>query len=314
MAFLKYQDVERIGTPENASIFDHPDDEIVIEEKVDGGNGCFWLEDGKLHVASRNRDLTHENDEKTFSAQRRWLEEQLLKTGLGNIDPNLRYYVEWMAKHTINYGKEIPQAIGLDIMPIEGAFGREPLFLGRKAKEEAFARVGIPCVQLKGIYKVKDLNEELYKTLTEKSAYYEGKPEGIVLKNYGRTNVWGRQMYAKIVLDEFKETNRAVFGAVKKDTSDTVKIVETFCTIPRIRKRILSLMQEGNLPLSRNLMKFLPIAVCKDIFKEETDDLMRNYSDISLGTMKQFVAKKCLAQIDAMMVEVMEEGQKPTKE
>jgi hypothetical protein len=306
MVHIKYCDIERMNTPENSSMFDHADDEIVIEEKVDGGNGCFWIEDGVLHVASRSRDLVAERDEKTFHLQQKWLKTHLAdKVEL--INPNFRYYIEWMQKHTIFYGKEIPSAIGLDIMPIEGAFGKKPYYLGRKAKEDAFYKVGIPCVSLKGIYKVKELNDELYKTLTEKSAYYDGKPEGIVIKNYGRENVWGRQMFAKIVLDEFKETNRAVFGGLKKDTSDTVKMVDAYCTEARIRKRILNLTTEGGLPIDRKLMQKLPVAVCQDMFKEETADILRHYSDISISTLKQIVAKRCLVQIDAMMVEKLKE-------
>ena len=313
MTHVKYCDIERLNTPENASMFDHPDDEIVIEEKVDGGNGCFWLEDGVLHTASRSRDLVAERDEKTFHLQQKWLKTHLADK-IEKINPNFRYYIEWMQKHTIAYGKyedgsfvkgNIPHVIGLDIMPIEGAFGRTPHYLGRKAKEDAFEALEIPCVALKGVYKVKELNEERYKTLTATSAYYSGKPEGIVLKNYGRENVWGRQMFAKIVLDEFKEANRAVFGGIKKDTSDTIKIVEAYCTPARIRKKILSLTQEGGQTLDRKLMHVLPLAVAKDIFKEESDAIMRECRDISIGTMKQLVAKRCLIEIAAMMVEAM---------
>ena len=302
MTFVKYCDIERINTPENASMFEHPDDEIVIEEKIDGGCGCMWLENGEVHVASRNRDLTLEKDEKTFSNQRKLLLEMLKGK---ELDQNYRYFFEWMQKHSINYGKEIPPVIGFDIMPIDGAFGKTPFFLGRKTKEDAFAKIGIPCIALKGIYKAKDLDGELYKKLTETSAYYPGKPEGIVLKNYNRVNVWGRQMFAKIVLDEFKEINRAVFGGMKKDTSDTIKICDTYGTETRIRKRILNLTTEGGMPLNRLLMSKLPVAVCHDIFKEETSEILKNYKDISLPTMKQIIAKRCLTQIDAMMVEAM---------
>ena len=58
--------------------------------------------------------------------------------------------------------------------------------------------------------------------------------------------------------------------------------------------------------LDRKLMQRLPVAVCQDIFKEETADILRHYSDVSFSTLKQLVAKRCLAQIDAMMVEKME--------
>jgi len=302
MVFIKYCDIERLNTEETESIFSHPDDEIVIEEKVDGGNGAFWLEEGIIHVSSRNRDLTKEHDEKTFKVQREELM-KILESQKENINSNYIYYIEWMQKHTISYGKDIPPIIGLDILPIEGAFGKKPCFIGRRAKEIEFAKISIPCVNLKGIFKVKELTDDLYKQFLEKSAYYDGKPEGLCLKLYGRTNVWGRQIFAKMVLDEFKEMNRAVFGGLKKDTSDTFKIVDTYCTEARIRKRVLALTNEGGYPLDRKLMHFLPIAVCQDIFKEETGDILKNYKDISLGTLKQLVAKKCLEQIDLMIIE-----------
>lgn len=304
MVHIKYVDVERLNTPENSTMFDHPDDEVIIETKVDGGNGQFWIEDGMLHLGSRNRDMTVERDEKAFANQQKWLQSHL-STRLHLINPNYRFFIEWMARHTIYYGDKIPPVIGLDILPIEGAFGRKPLFLGRKAKEEEFAKLEIPCVALKGIFKVKELNDELYKKLTESSVYYSGKDEGCVVKNYGRTNVWGRQMFAKIVLDEFKETNRAVFGSAKKDTSDTIKIVESYCTPARVRKRILALTTEGGQSLDRKLMHLLPTAVCQDIFKEETTAILKNYKDMSFSVLKQLVAKRCLMELDAMIVEKM---------
>ena len=212
-----------------------------------------------------------------------------------------------MAKHTIRYPVGISKWIGLDIKPKEGAFGHTPCFIGRRAKEDAFKALGIECVSLKGIYKAKDMTDLLIAKLCEKSAYYEGKPEGIVMKNYGRMNVWGRQMFGKYVLDEFKETNRAVFGGLKMDNSDTIKIVGTFVTPARIRKRILAFNKEGGLPIDRKLMHHLPVAVLKDIFKEETDAIVKGYNEISIGLLKQLTAKRCLAEIDAMMVEELHE-------
>jgi|GEM_PF-1512990 len=307
MTFVKYCDIERLGTPENDGIFANPDDEIVVEEKVDGGNGCFFLEDGVIHVCSRNRDLTHENDTKTFEKQRA-ATLAALEQHRDAINPGWFYYVEWMSKHTIRYPITIPPAIGLDIKPKEGAFGHTPCFIGRRAKEDAFKALGIECVSLKGMFKAKDMTDLLIAKLCEKSAYYDGKPEGIVMKNYVRMNVWGRQMFGKYVLDEFKETNRAVFGGVKKDNSDTIKIVETFVTPARIRKRILAFNNEGGLPIDRKLMHHLPVAVLKDVFKEETDAIVKGYNDISIGILKQLCAKRCLAEIDAMMVEKIRDG------
>lgn len=177
MGFEKYVDIERLGTPENDGIFNHLDDDIVVEEKVDGGNGCFFIEDGKLHLCSRNRDMTDERDEKAFSNQQKWLQAHFAEDGkLLEIDPAYFYYIEWMQKHTINYGKEIFPVIGLDIKPKEGAFGKVPYFIGRLQKEQMFEALGIPVVALKGIFKSKELTEQKISELLEKSAYYDRKP------------------------------------------------------------------------------------------------------------------------------------------
>ncbi len=47
--FIKYKKIRQLGHEENKHIFLDPDDEIVIEEKVDGANFRFMVsEDGKL--------------------------------------------------------------------------------------------------------------------------------------------------------------------------------------------------------------------------------------------------------------------------
>ena len=45
MVFKKYPDIERLGSEDNRDILNFGEDTLVIEEKVDGGNGCFWWED-----------------------------------------------------------------------------------------------------------------------------------------------------------------------------------------------------------------------------------------------------------------------------
>ena len=302
MTFVKYTDIERLGTPENDGIFTNPDDEIVVEEKTDGANGNFFIENGIIHVCSRNRDLTKENDEKTFKKQRD-ATLATLEQHRDKIREGWSYYVEWTYRHTIRYADDIPPAIGLDIKPMEGAFGHTPAFLGSSAKIAAFTELGItpaPVLWKGKASEFKELNiEELMK---KDSAFGKVRMEGVVIKNFGRTNIWGRQMFAKVVSAEFKETNRAVFGGLKKDNSDTIKIVETYITPARIRKRILAINKEGGLPLDRKLMKVLPIAVIRDVFKEETDEIVKRYDEIHIGILKQFAAKRCLAEIDAMMV------------
>jgi hypothetical protein len=213
-----------------------------------------------------------------------------------------------MQKHSVNYGKGIPLAIGLDILPKTGAFGKTPQFFGRHAKEVEFARIGLPCIALVGIFTAKELTEEkLTELLNIKSAYYDGKPEGIVLKNYSRQNIYGKQMFGKLVREDFKELNRAVFGGNKQDTTETVKIAQACATPARINKKIDELLIQGGQTLSRGLMKFLVIAVMRDIFKEEPD-LLLGQKVMYVGTFKAIVAKECLNILDKRISEVAING------
>ena len=49
MTFKKYPDIERLGHEDNKDILNFGEDTLVIEEKVDGGNGSFWLEEDGIH-------------------------------------------------------------------------------------------------------------------------------------------------------------------------------------------------------------------------------------------------------------------------
>jgi len=294
----KYCDIERLGHEENLNILDYPEDELVVEEKLDGGNGSFFLDlDNSIHYCSRNRDLTAEKDnDKTFIEQRRWLEKKLIGKKLNS---ELVYYGEWMQKHTINYGTEIDKFVLFDVKTKDGAFGKPPLFLSRKAKERIAEELDLPLIKLLWTGKVKEFKTLSMEDMLKGSAYYDGDKEGIVIKSYARTNIWGRQLFAKIVNEKFKEVNHAKFGTlIKQDNSDTQKIVDTFFTPARIEKNINKLVNEFNVPLDRRLMQKLPLMVIEDVFKEETREVMR-FNTLNLGFLKKKVAERCLKIIDA---------------
>lgn len=61
MTFSKYVKIKQLGDEENENIFAEPEDEIVIQEKIDGANFRFMIKDGKIIFGSRTRELI-END------------------------------------------------------------------------------------------------------------------------------------------------------------------------------------------------------------------------------------------------------------
>lgn len=303
MTFKKYPDIERLGHEDNKDILAFPEDTLVIEEKVDGGNGSFWLEEDGIHFGSRNRDLTSDKDIKTFAGFQVQLRKHLEELELQGIkiNPDYIYYIEWMAKHTISY-THAPFVIGIDIrlkraMNFEGS----GLFLGRDSREQEFNRLKIentPCIW-RGT--VKDLKEKEIKDLIPKSKYFDGFAEGIVIKNYCRKHPSeNHQLYAKLVRDEFKEDNKAIFGNVKNKNSDTSKIIQEFATDARIRKAVLHFIDNGE-KLEMKLMSKVPHYVIEDIFKEEILTIIEKYKFIDLKEIRQKIPKLCLRIIGEMM-------------
>jgi len=291
---FKYPDIERLGSDENKDILFFGEDDVLIEEKVDGGNGSFWIDNETKIVfeASRNRNLSTDKDEKTFIKQRISLREILTKV---KLNPDYIYYIEWMQKHTINYTTS-PNFIGIDIRLKHNINGEGcGLFLGRETREKEFKSLGIENIPLIWRGKAKDLKKEEINKLIPKSKYYDGLAEGIVIKNYTRkANNGNHQLYAKVVRDEFKECNRAVFGGVKNKNTDTAKIIEEYCTEARIRKHLFKLINEEGMKLEMALMKYLPTAVTKDILKEEFTNIYERYKFIDFKEMRQKIPKNCL--------------------
>ena len=301
--FKKYPKIYHLGSEENNEFFEFGEDTVVIEEKVDGGNGSFWIDDdNNIHVGSRNRDLTTEEDEKTFAKQRATLQEKLEGKELSK---DYIYYIEWMATHTIKYDTA-PDVIGIDIRAkrsmIEGEYG---LFLARDLRTQLFDEIGIENVPLIWRGKINELKKMEVTSLIGPSKYYKGKMEGIVMKNYCRKSRQGNhQLYAKIVADEFKENNKAIFGGVRKKNTDTEKIVTQYCTDARVKKQILKLVNEDNLPLGMELMSRLPREVANDILQENISGIFDAYKWIDFAQFKKMISHNCVRVLKEYMIEV----------
>jgi len=292
--FKKYPKIYTLGSDENREFFDFENDSIIIEEKVDGGNFSCWLDKDQLvHVGSRNRDLTEAEDHKIFAKQRAYLAKKLENK---KLDPDYIYYLECMAQHTIKYDDNIPDMIGIDIRAKrsmkDGEYG---LFLARERRCQLFDDIGIENVPLVWRGKVGELKKLEINSLIPQSKYYKGRAEGIVLKNYCRLSRQGNhQLYAKVVIDEFKENNKAIFGCVRKKNPDTEKIVEQYCTDARVKKQIQKLLNEENQKLGMELMGTLPRVVATDILQENILGIFEAYKWLDFASFKKMISQKCV--------------------
>ena len=298
-SFVKYIKIKQLGDEENTGIFDSPNDEIVIQEKVDGANMSMRFIDGEVVFGSRNRFLIG-----GLETGKPWAEGiAFLKECMGEktLNSDYIYFMERMTKHSLNYNWDtIPKVLGYDILYI-GA--DEPAYLGYEHICREYKRLGIPMVPLQYNGKIKDIDVTKIESFIKKSAYADTDQEGIVIKNYNRVNSFGRQLFAKIVTADFKEKNKVAFKAFKHVDENTPQIVDEFITPARIRKILNKLVVDESVPLSRKLMHTLPRAVILDVLEEEYKSIFDKYKYIDFKKMKQLVAKKCLRAIDDAMLE-----------
>jgi hypothetical protein len=286
----KFLKGHHLGHRENINIFNG---EVEISEKLDGANMSVLVgENGELICRSRNRELSGENKEKMFSRAKLYLENIHAVTPFskGQI-----MFGENMVKHTIFYGST-PAFIGYAVFDIATNRYIEDWYT-------EFDKRGIPRVDffVQDNMTAEDLNE----FLNRPSAWGTENvtAEGIFIKNYGDCE--NEQIFGKVVVKDFLEKNAEVFGAPKSKMNDTAKVINMYCTIPRIKKGIFKLRNEYNMELNMTMMKYLPLEVYNDILEEEIIAISKKFGTINFKKMRKMVSSMCAVTLKDFMLEQM---------
>lgn len=270
--FSKYMHLERYGNDEVEGI---EQGTTYVFPKLDGTNGQLWVDaEGNLKAGSRNRQLTLDNDNAGFyNAMIR--DDKILELFAGF--PELRLYGEWLVPHSLKTYrddawrrfyifdvanaetgelyeyeryKEILDAYGLDYLA--------PIAIIRNGTREHFER----CLK-NNVFLIKD---------------GMGTGEGIVIKNYGWKNKYGRGTFAKIVTNEFKEIHHRAMGApeIGGQTLEE-KIVDQYVTNVLIGKVVDKILIEDDMAttLDKKWIPRLLQTVWHDLVTEELWDILK---------------------------------------
>ena len=285
--FPKYPKIRRLGHDETKGILDGT---ITIEEKLDGSNFRWMLNDDKWWFGSRNTRLGNENNKIGGMFEKavnyiKTLQKDTMKDIIKTYG-NLVMYGENMVPHTIKdyYWDRMPPVVGFDIFSI-----KDDRFFDNKTKREIFDKLGVDVVPL--IYEGGADGADDYITIP-KSAWRDGNAEGIVIKNYKM------QMFAKVVDVRFTEENRKVFGSYKIGDP----ITDKYATNYRIEKIILKLRDEGH-PLDMTMMKVLPKAVYQDILEEHGNDILWSNWIVDFKRSRKKIAQKCVKILERMVMQ-----------
>lgn len=187
-------------------------------------------------------------------------------------------FAEWLAPHTVKYpDKKYFNAYCFDIMNAE-----TEQYLPQEQVNKVVQDLGLSYVPV--FYDGPFTSWEALASLVGRTELGGEYGEGIVIKNMTRLNDPDEnfQFYVKIVGEAFKE-KKAIGGwgmkmlDRKHEKSVEQELTESVVTTARVRKLILKMVDEQELPINwkeldpRTIMRKLSNAVYYDCVKEEPD-------------------------------------------
>ena len=298
MTFNRYHKIKQLGDEDNEGIFSDPEDEIVIQEKIDGANFRFMIKDGQIIFGSRTREL--DEKDKAGKGWNRCVMHILEAQGKnpGWYREGCIYYGECCTPHTMPYDRQkMPPFLGFDIYNIE-----DVKYLHWSEAQAMFFDMGLAFVPVILDCTVKSIMEsDINDDLVPISVYAhpeskDQQAEGIVFKNHKK------QLMAKYVREKFKESAKDLFGgSPKRAKTDNNFVIAKWCLNARIDKCIFKLVDEDH-KLEMPLMKHLPTMVYADMMEEHWKEITSSKLTIDFGKLKSQMSKRCVAVLKNVMV------------
>jgi len=285
MPFRKYHHIERLGTEEVEGILDG---KVYVFPKLDGTLGSVWWEGGRVHCGSRNRELTLENDNQGF--MKYILTQKNIKDYLHN-NPHLILYGEWLVPHTFKcYLPEAwKQFYIFDVFHIDAQ-----ILLHFQTYLNDLINYDLAHISPLVSGTINPSPQLLEKCLNVNHWLMADNAigEGIVIKNYGFYNKFGRQVWAKIVREEFR-TERTKLRHIPKHSSIETKIVNQLCTPAFIEKTYAKLATQLDGWRSGYIPRFLE-TVYHDFVVEEIYQIVKRFKSpvVDFKRLRQEVIRK----------------------
>lgn len=278
--FRKYEKIHRFGKEETDGILNGI---VTVQEKLDGANTSIWMEEGAIHMGSRNNDITG----KGFNG---FPEYVYGHQGIQNFftdHPTWRLYGEWLVRHTLSY----PELAYKKFYLFDIHDGEK--FLSASEVAKIASGYGIEKVHEFGVFENPTL--EQLKEFVGKSVVGENG-EGIVIKREDFINPFGERVCAKIVTESFKEDNGVTFGGNNKfsDTYWEMWIVNKYITLARIEKVMNKLQPTIDKRLDMEHCPRIAQTVYHDMLTEEIWDIQSKAGKIDFNSLKRISTKKAI--------------------
>lgn len=264
----KYTKVVRMGHKSTRDYFKEGD-YIYVQEKLDGANASFKVEDGKLKCFSRNLELSESERLRGFYD---WVHKNIK---LEELWEGVVYIGEWLCPHKVPYPEEAQYNFYLfDVFHEE-----ENQYLPFNIVLDEADQLGLKTVPLfyEGVYKSYEQLME-YVGKTEMGGEFG---EGIVVKKATDTT-----KFVKLVSEEFAELMPQAKSPKKpQPLSAESEFVRTFLNEARVEKMLYKLVDEGiidehfDLSDMGTILRELGNRIYEDIIEEEGDSLPEGFEE-----------------------------------
>ena len=268
---------------------------LVVQEKLDGSNASFTVENGELQCFSRRKKL---NEKETLNGFYGWVHENIQEDVFDFLEDYI-IFGEWLVKHKIQYKEEYYKEFYVfDVYDKE-----EEAYLSLKNMHRIASYLELKTVKTLLIaepsYHLNILTPQNIQDLVGKSdmTVKPNTGEGVVIKYLdGKSE---HEDYYKIVSNEFKEFNRQ---KMKTEIKNNDSVADYAMTRARMEKMIFRAIEEDRLKEEDLELQNFSL-VMKEVGQNFVDDIMEEEKDNMIKIIEKQIKKK----MPHMLREILEE-------
>jgi hypothetical protein len=260
-----YPEIFNLG---HRNVVDLFNEQVVVQEKVDGSQFSFGVQNVGLVARSKGAELIIDAPEKMFTKAVDTIKRLFAE---GRLTEGWTYRGEFLQSphhNTLKYDR-VPKD---HIILYDVDTGLEN-YVAPNALRQIADSLGLECVPT--LYVGMIQNADFLKAFFETDSILGGtKIEGMVIKNYSRFTLDKKVMMGKLVRPEFKEMNKVEFRVKNPTQGDIIQnIIDTYKNDARFNKAVQHLRDLGILTDSPKDIGPLMREVPADILKECEDEI-----------------------------------------
>lgn len=275
MEFKPYQHIERLGTDEVEGILNGT---VWVYTKIDGtACSCYLDNNSNFKVGSRHKvlDLIHDN----AGACAYCNEQDNLKEYL-NRHPNYILYGEFLTKNHIKYycDDAWKKLYVFDVFDTDNL-----CYISYEEYQPELAELGILYIPL--VVKLENPTVDDIMAVMDEAHFLQeekGYSEGLVIKNYPYRNKYGRQTWAKVVREEYKQKQRIRTPKEEQETIEN-RIVDELLTEAMIEKEYLKIATNG---WNSKMIPRLLNTIYHEFITEEAWNIVKKYKNPTIDFKK----------------------------